>query len=209
MFEQNNRIIQKLNKAADLVILSCMWLASCLPVITVGAACASAYDAVIKIIRQDSGQVFQTYWSAFGKNFRNTWLYTLLLSLLTAGLVFIAVRLWPIRFQFLGGIYFFMTCFFVLTVLIYATHLFALIGRFTLPPKTLAKVALWMTFSKPGSNLLLAFVLLGCAWMVLTVWQLVFALPGLFFWFLTYLEEPAFHRFLNYPDDLEKKDDKA
>ena len=55
---------------------------SCLPVITVGAACASAYDAVIKIIRQDSGQVFQTYWGAFGKNFRNTWLYTLLLSLL-------------------------------------------------------------------------------------------------------------------------------
>ena len=119
-----------------------------------------------------------------------------------AGFSWAIVRLWPIRDAFFGGIYFFMSCFFALTLVIYAVHLFCLCGRFPLPRGSLLKVALWMTFTKPLHNLLLAFVILGLLWIALTVWQLVFILPGLFFLFLTYLEEPGFHRFINYEDDL-------
>ncbi|MBQ8954027.1 MAG: YesL family protein [Clostridia bacterium] len=196
-----------LNKLTDLVILSCMWLVSCLPVITVGAACASAYDAVVKVIRKDSGYMFQTYWQAFGKNWRRSWLPALALEGISAILIAIAVRLWPIRDQFFGGVYFFMTCFFVLTVVIFATHLYSLIGRFTLSVRTLSLVALWMTFTRPLGNLLLAFVTLGLCWMASVFWPLIVALPGLYFWFLTNVEEPGFHRFLDYPDDLKKKDE--
>ena len=208
MYDQNNRIIQRLNKAADLVILSFMWVLSCLPVITIGTACASAYDTVIKSIRQDSGRMMNTYWQALGKNWKRTWLATLGTGALAAGFSFIIVKLWPIRQQFLGGIYFFMSCFFALTAVLYALHLFCLLGRFTMSPGTLARVALWVTFTRPLYNLLLAFVLLGSVWMFLTYPPLILAIPGMFFWFMTYLEEPAFHRFLEYPDDLKDPDGK-
>ena len=46
MFNQDNRFMILLNKLTDLVILSCKWLVSCLPLFTVGAACASAYNSV-------------------------------------------------------------------------------------------------------------------------------------------------------------------
>ena len=72
MFDQDNRVIRILNKITDLVIVSCMWLVTCLPVFTIGAACASGYDAALKLIRQDSGQVFETYLKGVRENLRAT-----------------------------------------------------------------------------------------------------------------------------------------
>ena len=201
MFDQENRVIVIINKLADLVILSVMWLVSCLPLVTVGAACAAAYDTVIDL-RRDSGHLFRGYFARLGQNFKGLWHLTLGLWAAAGGFSAIVVRLWPIRFSFFGGVYFFMTCFFVLTVVIYAVHLNCLCGRFTLPRKGLMKVALWMTFTRPQYNLLLAFVVLGLVWMTQVFPPVVLIMPGLFFWFLTYIEEPGFHRFVDYEDDL-------
>ena len=202
MFSQDNKIVMIANKVTELIILSCIWRAACIPLITTGAACASAYNAVIKAVRRDTGYIWREFPTAMWENLKGMWLLTLGLYAAAGAFVAIAVRLWPVRDSFFGGVYFFMSCFLALTVILYAVHLFCLCGRFPLPRKALCKVALWMTFSRPLNNLLLAFVILGSIWMTLTVWQLIFILPGLFFWFLTHLEEPAFHRFINYEDDL-------
>ena len=167
MFSQDNKIVMIANKVTELIILSCIWLAACIPLITTGAACASAYNAVIKTVRRDTGYIWKEFPAAMWENLKGMWLLTLGLYAAAGVFAAIAVRLWPVRDSFFGGVYFFMSCFLALTVILYAVHLFCLCGRFPLPRKALCKVALWMTFSRPLNNLLLAFVILGSIWMTL------------------------------------------
>ena len=57
-------------KLFDTVILNVLWLLSCVPIITVGAATTAFYYTAKKVLVDDEGYVFRVFLSAFKLNFK-------------------------------------------------------------------------------------------------------------------------------------------
>lgn len=200
--DQYGRGMSRINKFIDLVILSLLWVVTSLPVITLGATTASAYNAVIKVTRQSRGYMWREYLFTLKDNFLITLPAVPLILAAGAGLAYISYRLFPYRFNMFFGVYLVLSVLIFLMLILFSVHLFTASGRFNLSRKELAQTAFRMTLTSPLKNLLLLFVVLGLAWIDIVFWPLIVILPGLFFLFLTYLLEPMFHRFILYEEDL-------
>ncbi len=72
-----------LNAIGQMVVASILWAFCCLPVVTIGPACAALYYTVVKVIRRERSTVTEAFFSSLKENFRQG-LY-LNLIFLTAG----------------------------------------------------------------------------------------------------------------------------
>ena len=204
MFTQDNKVLDTIYKVIDIIFVSILWLITCLPVITIGAATASMYNTVIKVHRQSRGYVFRNYFSSFKDNFLTTLPFMPVILLLAVGLFGIGYLLVPNREQLIYGSYLMLTFFMFLELVLFSIHLFLLAGRFQLTRKQLLGMALRLSFSHAPQNLLILFVCFGLGWITLEYWPLSMVFPGLFTFFMTYLEEMTFHKVINYEDDLKE-----
>ena len=63
-------IVQLLNKVTDLILLNVLYIVSCIPVFTIGAAQAGLYTAVkVMLDKEDDTSVFKAYWRGFKAGF--------------------------------------------------------------------------------------------------------------------------------------------
>lgn len=65
VFAYDGKLIDLMTKFGELVLLSLVFLVSCLGVVTIGPAMSSLYYAVIKSIRRDRGSPLREYFSSF------------------------------------------------------------------------------------------------------------------------------------------------
>lgn len=133
IFNADSPLMEGLSKITDLVILNLLVLVCCIPVITAGAAFTAMHYVLLKMVRNEEGYIFRSYFKSFKENFLQATAMWLLF--LIAGLVFIldlrltgagaggSIQL-PALHRYLliaGGIYIFM-------VFLYA---FPLLARFS------------------------------------------------------------------------------
>ncbi len=69
IFGSDSKLMKVLGKIFDIGYLSLVFLVSCLPVVTIGAAFTALYYTTVKVIRRDRGYVFQEYMRSFKLNF--------------------------------------------------------------------------------------------------------------------------------------------
>lgn len=70
LFGPDTPLMRFLSKLADLVILNILFLLSCLPVITVGAAWTALYYVALKMARNEEGGIIRPFFRSFRQNFR-------------------------------------------------------------------------------------------------------------------------------------------
>lgn len=70
LFNPENAFMCFMNKIIDLVLLSLVWLVCCIPIITIGPACAALYYAVVKAVRRQRSYPVREFWRAFKSNFK-------------------------------------------------------------------------------------------------------------------------------------------
>lgn len=70
IFRIDGPFFRFMGAVADCFLLSVLWLLFSLPVFTVGASTSALYYSVIKVIREQDGSVFRTFWEAFRQNFK-------------------------------------------------------------------------------------------------------------------------------------------
>lgn len=93
LFSLDSPLIRLLGKFADLIILNILYLVSCIPVFTIGAANAALYDVTTRLSKDDA-LIWRHYWQAFRSNFKKATILWLIF-LLIAGVVYgIAVCYW-------------------------------------------------------------------------------------------------------------------
>ena len=83
----NGKVNWVLVKIGNIIGISLLFLVSCLPVVTIGAACAALYSTVHRVIRHDRDTLWSNYWRAFRTYFKKTtimWLILLVLIVITA-----------------------------------------------------------------------------------------------------------------------------
>jgi len=71
-----------LTKISNYTILGVLWVISCAPIITAGAACTAVYAAHHKVIKNGNGYIWQTYWQQFRANFKQSTLLWLIMLLI-------------------------------------------------------------------------------------------------------------------------------
>ena len=78
MFSPDSKIMQVLARFADLVILNGLYLITCIPVFTIGAANTALYNVCFRMLREEGG-VVKPYFRAFWENFKQATVLWLLL----------------------------------------------------------------------------------------------------------------------------------
>lgn len=93
IFNPDSPVMRWLGKIADLMILNIIYLISCVPIITIGAANAALYDVTGRLLKDDA-LVWRHYWQAFRSNFKQATIIWLILLPILAALYGCAVLYW-------------------------------------------------------------------------------------------------------------------
>ena len=97
LFDPDSLIMHIISRFCDIVILNVVFLLTCIPVFTVGAATAALYDVVFRMDTEREGMLLRTYFRSFRENFRQGTALWLVLLLFGA-----ATYVNMIRFSYLG-----------------------------------------------------------------------------------------------------------
>lgn len=88
LFSPDSKIMQALTGLADLMILNILFVVTCIPIFTIGAASSALYTVVFRMQRQEEGGIFRTYFRSFRENFRQgTAIWLILLPLFAVGCI--------------------------------------------------------------------------------------------------------------------------
>lgn len=70
LFNINGKVYQFLEKLTNCVLVSILWTIFSIPIFTIGASTTALYYTVHKVIRHDTGHLWQTFWRTFKENFK-------------------------------------------------------------------------------------------------------------------------------------------
>lgn len=70
IFDLDSPVIRLLGRLTDLMVLNMIFLVTCLPVITIGAAWTALYYVTLKMVKNEESYIASSYWRAFRENFR-------------------------------------------------------------------------------------------------------------------------------------------
>ncbi len=87
LFSPDSKLMQSLSRLFDLAVLNCVFLLTCIPVITIGAASAAMYTVCFRMGTEAEAGVVKPYFRAFRDNFRQgTILWLISLAFFAVGL---------------------------------------------------------------------------------------------------------------------------
>lgn len=81
LFSPDSRFMQYLSRLYDLCVLNLLFLLTCLPLFTVGAANAALYTVCFHMDTEREAGIFKSYFRAFRENFRQGTILWLVLAL--------------------------------------------------------------------------------------------------------------------------------
>ena len=70
MFSPDSKIMQIAGRITDLILLNFLYLITCLPVVTIGAATTALYSLCFSLMREEYGSVTRAYFKAIKANFK-------------------------------------------------------------------------------------------------------------------------------------------
>lgn len=155
-FSPDSKFMQAMARVYDLVILNLLFLLSCVPLITIGAASAALYTVCFRIGTDREQGIFRSYFQAFRENFRQgTMLWLIAVVFLGAGIV--NVLLFYAMEGPLHSLFLLMTAMVVLELMIYS-YAFPLISQFHNKNLPTLKNALFLSLGYLPRSLVIAVV---------------------------------------------------
>lgn len=106
-FNYDSRFSITVNKLADAILLNLMWIAACLPIVTVGPACNALYETLQIAILRDESTLCRVFWKAYKRGIGGGILQTVLyeLALLCGLVIFLAGYMYYGQAPWIGGLY--------------------------------------------------------------------------------------------------------
>lgn len=78
IFSPDSGLMKILTRLSDWIILNMLFVISCIPVITIGAACTALYDCIQRI-HNSEGFGWKVYWKSFRRDFKKSTVLWLIL----------------------------------------------------------------------------------------------------------------------------------
>ncbi len=70
IFDLDSPFVHVLNRFTDILVLNALFLLTCLPVFTIGAAWTALYSVALKMVRGEEAYIAKSYFKAMKQNFR-------------------------------------------------------------------------------------------------------------------------------------------
>lgn len=192
LFDLDSPIMLVISRFCDIVVLNIVFLLTCIPIFTIGAANTALYDVVFRMDTEREGKLLATYFRSFKENFRQStalWLILLLFG--------VATYLNMTRFSILGehayllgyGLFLLSMLVLLLEVFIFS-YGFPLFSRFRNSTRQTAINALLLSIGNLPRTLLVTVI--NCfPWALLIMNFYAFMQLG-FLWFAAYFAAAAY-----------------
>lgn len=72
IFGEEGLVYKTVNKIVDLILLNVVYMATCIPVLTVGAASTALYTVTLKMCKNEEGYIIKEYWKVFKSNIKKS-----------------------------------------------------------------------------------------------------------------------------------------
>lgn len=85
-------VMRVLGRLGDIIILNMIFVAGCIPVITIGTSLSALYTVAMKMARGEDPSVWKEFWKAYKRNFKPATICWLIMAVI-AILLFVDFRL--------------------------------------------------------------------------------------------------------------------
>lgn len=188
LFSPDSKFMTAMSRVADLVSLNILFLITCLPLFTIGAASTALYTVLFRFGTDRERGLFKSYFRAFRDNFRQGTVLWLILALFLA-----ASCVNTLLFYNLDGIvqYFFIPCAALAVLAVFlASYVFPLLSQFSNDTRSTLKNALILSLGYLPRSLAIAAVNL-LPWGLLFCNLYVFLQTG-FLWVFLYFSAAGY-----------------
>lgn len=181
LFRLDSPLMIFFSKAADIMILSLLWLVGSIPILTIGASTTAMCFATQELVLGHEGSIFKHFSSAFKRDLKQSTVMLLVLSLLILVIGLDAYFLWigvikaPKMLAWLSLIP-------LAVIIAISSYAFPLLARFSNTTLNIIKNALFLTFS--NLPLSVALCVLNLAPFVFMVFCSEYFLKTLIIWVL-------------------------
>lgn len=80
-FDPDNPVFSFIYTVLDMLVLNLLWFLCCIPVVTIGPACAGLYYATVKSVRRGRGVAAKEFWKGFRSNIKQAIIMEIVLIL--------------------------------------------------------------------------------------------------------------------------------
>ena len=191
----------------DAILLNLMWLITCIPVVTIGAATTAFYYTTHKVIRNQRSGIWKEYWSSFKENFKQatkTWMIFLAIFVIFYFDINICVEYMKTG-EKIGMMAFFFYGL-LAVVLIWFMYVFAYMARFEDNIKTTMKNAAIMAFTNLGYSLLVLVLLAGVLFVFRYVPFFSWFVPAIAMVFINLVLEKVFRKYMSKEELAEEQE---
>lgn len=156
-FGEDGLLYRGVNKFVDLVILNVMYILSCIPIFTIGAANTSLYTLTLKMCKNEEGNIAKQYWKTFRSNLKKStiiWCLFLVLFLML-GIDFWIFEHYDLQMKKLFQII--ICAIFLITMMVYS-YVFPLIAVFENTIKHYLKNAVIISMTRIGYTIFIVLM---------------------------------------------------
>jgi len=204
LFNPDNFLWRWSAKLADYVILSCLWLLCCIPVITIGASFIALYDSVAHCVRGPEGGAYRRFLRTFkrelGRGIVMTLVWAVLCWFLNAGYQVMTQLAEQGNTWTILSIVYFCTLFVPLGTICWAV---ALESRFTYSFVDLHRNAFIFTFAHLPHTFAIVALLVLALNVCMNMLPLIMIIPGLMVYLQSFFAEKVLKRYM--PEETEEE----
>lgn len=201
IFAYDGPLNQFIIKLVDCFFISLLWLIASIPIITAGASTVALYFTVNKVVRQEEGGVWKTFWRAFFRDFwQATGIWVILLLFYTASLASYSA----IRGMGLGGVSKGLLITAVLMVTLWTQYWYPYLSRFEDTTRTLWRNTLVMLLLDFFRSVKLLVLLILCFIVAVLAFVyapfLLFLLPAVYVFVGNRTVDKVFAKYIPAPE---------
>ena len=188
-FDADSWFMQLISRFSSLVILNLLFLCTCIPIFTIGAALTALYDVVFRMDSEREGQIVPTYFRAFAANFKQSlpiWLLFLLLIAASCGNAVIFSNFGTLP----GNILFVLSVVILINTLLVFGYVFPLLSQFDNTIVNTLKNSLLLAVANLSRTLIITVI--NCFPWVLLAMNLYAFIQLSFIWLVLYYAAAAY-----------------
>lgn len=205
-FSFDGKLWNAINSAIDAILLNILWLITCIPIFTIGAATTAFYYTTHKVIRNQRSSVFKEYWASLKGNFKQATV-AWLIFLVILGVFYLDILICEDSLEAGEKVGMMLYLFRTLTamVLVWGVYVFAYIARFEDNIKmTLKNAAIMAVGNIPYT--LIVLVIAGLAGLICwIVVPFIWFVPALAMVLINLALEKVFRKYMDEEDLKEEQ----
>lgn len=189
LFDSDSWLMDLISRFASLAVLNLVFLCSCIPIFTIGAALTAMYDVVFRMDTDREGKLLPTYFRAFRANFRQStpiWLLFLVLIAASCGNAVIFSNLGSA----LGHVLFVLAVVILINTLLVMGYAFPLLSQFDNTKTNTLKNSLLLSIAHLPRTLMIAVI--NCFPWALMILNFYTFIQLSFIWFALYFAAAAY-----------------